>query len=202
MRIGGMSCAGCALKIEDALKKIEGVDSTSVNLATGKASVEYDPQKVKFSTIEEAIVNAGYQVLHEELIIKIGGMTCAMCAKTIESRLRQLEGVSNATVNLGAEKAYIYYNSALTSIRDIKVAIEELGYEFIGVEGKSINEKLLKDDLESKKRRIIAGFGVSIILMILMYLKIPPIFMDYFMLLVSVIPFIYVSQPIFNAALR
>jgi len=47
-------------------------------------------------------------------------MTCAMCAKTIESGLRQLEGIIDATVNLGAETAYIEYNRDLISIEDIK----------------------------------------------------------------------------------
>ena len=61
--IGGMTCAACAQRVEKALGKLEGVTEASVNLATEKATISYDPQKVRVSAIKEAIVKAGYQVL-------------------------------------------------------------------------------------------------------------------------------------------
>ncbi|HHW05239.1 MAG TPA: copper-translocating P-type ATPase [Methanothermobacter sp.] len=201
IRIGGMSCAGCALRIEDALNQLDGVKDASVNFATAKASIEYDPKKIGIKDIEKVIVETGYQVLNDKVSVKIGGMTCAMCAKTIESRLGQLEGIVNATVNLGAETAYIEYNKDIISIEDIRKAIEDLGYEFLGVEGELVDEKL-SEDLRSKKKRIIVGLGVSIPLMILMYLNIEFPYMGYLMFLISILPFLYVSYPIFSAAIR
>ncbi|MBC7119323.1 MAG: copper-translocating P-type ATPase, partial [Methanobacteriaceae archaeon] len=56
--------------------------------------------------------------------------------------------------------------------------------------------------LKSKKRRIIVGLGVSIPLMIIMYSRIEFPFMNYIIFIVSILPFLYVSYPIFNAALR
>ena len=41
--IGGMTCASCAGHVENALKKVPGVISADVNLATEKATVEYIP---------------------------------------------------------------------------------------------------------------------------------------------------------------
>ncbi|MGV8906956.1 MAG: heavy metal translocating P-type ATPase [Acetobacterium sp.] len=64
--IGGMTCAACASRIEKVLAKIEGVTSASVNLATEKATVHYDSQKVKLSAIRQAIEKAGYQALEIE----------------------------------------------------------------------------------------------------------------------------------------
>ncbi len=61
--IGGMTCAACAQRIEKVLKKLEGVESASVNLATEKASVTYDPQKLRLSSIREAIEKTGYKAL-------------------------------------------------------------------------------------------------------------------------------------------
>ncbi|MDR1549916.1 MAG: heavy metal translocating P-type ATPase [Hungatella sp.] len=61
--IGGMTCAACAKRIEKAVGKLEGVASTSVNFATEKATVTYDPQKIRMSAIKAAIEKAGYKAL-------------------------------------------------------------------------------------------------------------------------------------------
>ena len=42
LQIGGMTCASCAMRIEKKLNKLDGVTAT-VNYATEKASVEFDP---------------------------------------------------------------------------------------------------------------------------------------------------------------
>jgi Cu+-exporting ATPase len=61
--IGGMTCAACARRVEKAVGKLEGVESSSVNFATEKATIAYDPRKVRLSAIKGAIEKAGYQAL-------------------------------------------------------------------------------------------------------------------------------------------
>ena len=61
--IGGMTCAACAQRVEKAVKKLEGVTSTSVNFATENATVVYDPEKTRLSSIRQAIEKTGYQVM-------------------------------------------------------------------------------------------------------------------------------------------
>ena len=206
IKISGMGCASCAIKIEKSLENMEGVEGAQVNLATEKASVEYDPQNVGLNKLEKAVEDAGYVVVKDKAVLKIGGMTCAMCVKAIEDVLNKLDGISEVTVNLGAEKAYVTYNADQVSIEDMKNAIEDLGYQFLGLEGEEsqeLEEEIRQKDLRSKKYRIIVGFGVSLPLMAMMLLGIPaPFYMPYFMLAVSIIPFIYVSYPIFSAAFR
>ncbi|MFZ5976019.1 MAG: copper ion binding protein, partial [Bacillota bacterium] len=58
--VEGMTCAACSAAVERAVKKLPGVRSASVNLATNRASVEYDPSEVKLSEIKSAIDKAGY----------------------------------------------------------------------------------------------------------------------------------------------
>ncbi|MGB9837203.1 heavy metal translocating P-type ATPase [Methanothermobacter sp.] len=199
IRIGGMGCAACALKIEESLKKLEGVSDAMVNLVEGRVSVEYDPETVGLPSMEAAIEEAGYSVLNEHMAVLIGGMSCAMCAQRIESALKELEGVSDATVNLAAGKAYIAYNPSLASPEDFRRIIEDLGYEFMGTEG----DEEIQEDQSPELKRIAVGFGVSLPLMAIMYLGIhPPVNEGLFMLLVSVVPFAYVSGPIFRGALR
>jgi len=60
--IGGMTCASCVRRIEIGIKKIAGVSSVSVNLATEKVTVEYDNDVISLADIKSAIVDLGYQV--------------------------------------------------------------------------------------------------------------------------------------------
>jgi Cu+-exporting ATPase len=64
--IGGMTCAACAQRIEKVLGKLDGVVMASVNLATEKATVDYDPQKVKLAAIKQSIEKIGYKALSVE----------------------------------------------------------------------------------------------------------------------------------------
>ncbi len=61
--IGEMTCAACAQRIEKTLGKMEGVEKASVNFASEKAAVTYDPKKVRLTDIREAIESLGYKAL-------------------------------------------------------------------------------------------------------------------------------------------
>jgi len=61
LKISGMSCAACSAKIERKLGKTEGVIKASVNLATEKANIQYDPSKIKASDIIKIIEFLGYK---------------------------------------------------------------------------------------------------------------------------------------------
>lgn len=206
IKISGMHCASCALNVEKSLNKLEGVAKAQVNFGTEKATVEYDANKVELQELEDTVEEAGYGVVNEKAIIKIGGMTCAMCVQAIEGVLKKIDGISAVTVNLAAEKAYVTYNPQMTSVNEMKDAIENLGYEYLGLEGEisgDREDKLREADLKGKRNRFIVAFAVSIPLMILMYAGVMmPFNMAYFMLAVTILPFIYVSYPIFSAAYR
>ena len=57
--IEGMTCASCAARIERKLNRLEGV-TASVNYATEKAAVAYDPERVEPEALVEAVAQAGY----------------------------------------------------------------------------------------------------------------------------------------------
>jgi len=60
--VTGMTCASCVRRIEKALAKVEGVQQASVNLATEKARVAYDPGAVTLDQLQKAVEKAGYGV--------------------------------------------------------------------------------------------------------------------------------------------
>ncbi|MDF9410007.1 heavy metal translocating P-type ATPase [Pelotomaculum isophthalicicum JI] len=56
----GMTCAACAARIEKKLSRQNGIIKAAVNLATEKASVEYDPAEIKVSDMIKAVQSLGY----------------------------------------------------------------------------------------------------------------------------------------------
>src|SRR5918997_4489361 len=55
-----MTCASCVRRVEKALGKVEGVEGASVNLATEKARVSFDPEITDLQAMGAAIEKAGY----------------------------------------------------------------------------------------------------------------------------------------------
>ena len=206
LKISGMTCAMCATTIEKSLLDQEGVADAQVNLGNETAVVEYDSTLLKLTDLEKAVTDAGYDVINDKVVLKIGGMTCAMCVKTIEDTLNRLDGISTVTVNLSAEKAHVTYNPKMATVADMKRAIEDAGYQYLGVAGEGtedLEEVAREKDLREKRNRFIVGFAVGIPLMILMRVTIDfPFSKAYFMLIASTPAFIYVSHPIFSAAYR
>ncbi len=62
LKISGMSCAACSAACERSLKRKDGVKSASVNAATGKGVVEYDPALCTVADLIDAVESAGYTV--------------------------------------------------------------------------------------------------------------------------------------------
>jgi len=71
LKISGMHCTACVLNIENTLKKEEGIKSASVNFATEKAYLEFEPEKIGLNRIEEIIEKLGYK--SEEETEELGG---------------------------------------------------------------------------------------------------------------------------------
>lgn len=61
--VDGMTCASCVARVEKALKKVDGVQRASVNLATEKATVELNPAIVSVEALKTAVEEAGYTLL-------------------------------------------------------------------------------------------------------------------------------------------
>jgi Cu+-exporting ATPase len=133
LKISGMSCAACALRIEKGLAKLPGVKQANVNFGTEKATVEYDSTQTGEQNFETAITKLGYGIIQEKsaddkVTLKISGMTCAACAARIEKKLNKLDGVIKATVNLATEKATVEFDVGKIKVSDLIAAIVGLGY--------------------------------------------------------------------------
>ena len=60
LEVEGMTCAACAARIEKNLNRLDGVEA-SVNLATEKATVRFDPSRLALDNVLERIRDTGYE---------------------------------------------------------------------------------------------------------------------------------------------
>lgn len=102
--IQGMTCAACVGRVERALKGVEGVSDASVNLATERASVSFDPAHTSVAALLGAIEKSGYKPVSAQASLRVQGMTCASCVGRVERALTKLEGVLTANVNLATTR--------------------------------------------------------------------------------------------------
>jgi Cu+-exporting ATPase len=127
--VQGMTCASCSARVERALAKLPGVAEASVNLATERASLRFDPAALRPDAIVNTITDTGYTPVIEDYEIGVGGMTCASCSARVERALAKLPGVVEASVNLATERATVRYLPAMLTPAGIARAISDAGYE-------------------------------------------------------------------------
>ena len=60
LKIGGMTCAACASRVEKQLNGLKGVIKAGVNIATEKGTVEFMPTEIKIQQLRKAVESIGY----------------------------------------------------------------------------------------------------------------------------------------------
>jgi P-type Cu+ transporter len=124
----GMTCASCVRRVERALIGREGVAESSVNFASEKATVAYDPQTTSSDELIGTIRDVGYGADVRETNFGVTGMTCASCVGRVERALEKVPGVLDASVNLATERATVEYLAAEVEARELERAVEGAGY--------------------------------------------------------------------------
>ncbi|SHI33014.1 heavy metal translocating P-type ATPase [Desulfofundulus thermosubterraneus] len=171
--VEGMTCAACVARVERALKNTPGVTGAVVNLVTGKASVEYDPEKVSVEQLVKTIRELGYQVPTGEIHLTVRGMSCAACVARVERAVSGLPGVLNVTVSLPAEAARVtFYPGTVTPVR-IKEAIAGLGYEVAekatGREALDREKQARRQEIRRQARNMWIAWPLSLLVMLGMF---------------------------------
>ncbi len=131
-----------------------------------------------------------------------------MCSRAVTSAVSRMPGVYSLHVNLVSQTADVIYNPEIVTIEDIGERINSIGYEYMGIhDNNSLNNSVLEEkreaNLRSKLYRIIVGFVFAALLMILMFGGFDlGEYECYILLAITIIPFIYVSYPIFKSGIN
>lgn len=163
LKIGGMTCAACARAVERASSKVEGIIEANLNFAAEKLYVKYDENKTSLENIIAAIEKAGYTAEEEkqskEIVMGIGGMTCAACAKAVERAVKKLDGVVKAEVNIATEKLLVEYDPSKVRLSMIKESIRKAGYTPLEEEDKAVDRD--QERKEKEARTLWVSFIIS-----------------------------------------
>lgn len=201
--IEGMHCASCVLSLNKTFEKVEGVESVDADLASNKLHLTVNPKKLPFDEIETLVKNLGFELHTDEVTLKLNGMHCASCVMNVENFLIRLDGIFDVKADLTSQTARINYDKTKVTVKDMEEVINSLGFEVLGIDGQlEINEdEIYKNDLKDKRNRIIVGFAASAVLMALMYIHWHPfgLSMGITSLIISILPFLYVSLPTLKA---
>ena len=65
----------------------------------------------------------------ETTIIKVGGMSCGGCVKSVTGVLAALDGVAKAEVSLEQKQAVIEFDAAKVTREQLKAAVEDAGFD-------------------------------------------------------------------------
>ncbi len=165
----GMTCANCVATVERNLKKIEGVDSANVNLSSERAAVSYDPKRANLKDFIARVERAGYEVAVGEANLSIQNLSDSSDALRLEKTLNAIEGVIEASVNLGSERAIIKYVPTVISQNDLRQAIRPAGFDTRdeGVELEDAEAKARKKEIAEQRRLLIIGLIFTLPLFIL-----------------------------------
>jgi Cu+-exporting ATPase len=175
LNIGGMTCASCVRRIETGLSELDGIKNVSVNLATEKALVEYDPDRITADRISERVRELGYEAIGldrmepaiERTSISIGGMTCAACVRRVETAMRGVEGVQDAAVNLATGRATVTHSPEWGGKVALRRVIEDAGYEYLGVVDTNVEDPVeiaRAHEIRELKTKFTIGAVLSVII--------------------------------------
>ena len=128
--ITGMTCASCANRIERALSRSPGVRKAGVNLATSRATVEYDPRSTDVRGLMATIKDVGYGTsgnARADFIVDDSARPSGS-AGPLEQVLNRMRGVVSASFNLGTMQVRVEYLAGTTDVATIRREIESFGY--------------------------------------------------------------------------
>jgi len=168
--IVGMTCASCAQRVQESLSQLKGVNKASVNFATSRATVSYDPQQAEVENLIFAIRESGYDVGTVSIEVPIQGIDCASCVQKIEKALLTTKGVTKAAVNLATEKAKVEYLPSETRLDEIKEAIESTGYKVIEIPPEEGVEDIERVQREKEYKKLKKKFLVGLVISVLIFL--------------------------------
>ncbi|XP_058096612.1 copper-transporting ATPase RAN1 [Magnolia sinica] len=84
--------------------------------------------------------------------VRVTGMTCAACSNSVEAAIGAIDGVRNATVSLLQNKAHVVFDPKLVKGEDIKIAVEDAGFE-----AEILSEPSSNDNSHSKSQGTLSG---------------------------------------------
>jgi len=144
LQLRGMTCATCALKIENQLNKLPGVRKATVNFGLENAYIEYDPQLTGFEKFNAAIEDIGYKSNLSRVELQVPSLKSSEDAQIIQNLLAGRQGIYKVYINPIAQIVDVEFNPEEIETKQLMNQIKQMGFEAI--------ERISSIDSEQKAR--------------------------------------------------
>lgn len=163
--VTGMSCAACAARIQEELRRDHGIEEAVVNYATAEASVLIRSDRDAVKRLVGTIESLGYRIRTEETRLAVRDMHCAACVSRIENMLTVVPGVLDTTVDLATRRAAVRHFGVPDSI--LARAVKDAGYGAAVVRQDTAADDGEREEERAEQRSVRARFIFAAALSIL-----------------------------------
>lgn len=116
--------------------RCRGVHTAKVNFGGGTANVSYDPVETNTAALSQRVQALGYSATTDtppgsttrRWQFDVTGMDCGDCAKTIETGLRRLPGISDVQMSFGSGILTVTPAGEVLTEQAVVSAVEQAGY--------------------------------------------------------------------------
>ncbi|REH00836.1 heavy metal translocating P-type ATPase [Flavobacterium aquicola] len=173
----GVESEHCALIIDKALSRQQGINTHKVELNNKRAVIQADnPEAV--SEAVHLIKDLGYTVTTIKKTFPVLELSCASCAVNAENILKSQQGVINAAINFATATAAVEYIPGVINPIDLKKAVQSGGYDLLVEENKEETntiENLQHAKFASLKKKTYwaLAFSVPLVIISMFFMNIP-----------------------------
>lgn len=138
LAIEGMTCQSCVRSVHEKLTSLAGVETVRVSLEDNQAVVVHSAE-IQANKLREAIDDIGFEAQIVDVnvrssppvvcVLRVVGMTCQSCVRTIEEVLGKRDGVQEVHVSLEDGLARVQIDQAKISQEEVRDAVDNMGFE-------------------------------------------------------------------------
>ncbi len=168
----GMTCAACTRRVEKALSKVPGVAEVTVNLATNRAQVSFDPARTLPVDLTTAVEKAGYTPLPEQADFYVESLTDRASEDRIDKVLKANPAVLSVLVLPAQNRVRVSWLPGELTFQGIQALLTRAGHPGVPIEG----EGALSREIEPV-RALRRSLALSLLLSapVLLLSMVPPV---------------------------
>lgn len=159
IRVIGIDCPTCIYSIQRSLSKLDGFISLNVDTSSGEAIVEYDDEKLSLGSIYKAILDAGYDIVKERVILSIRDISDEEYS-ILESKLKSIKGVIDCNASPVTGLVSVVFNPLSVGRDKLLDEARRLGVEF--EELKELEAVSLREKTGLLLARRLATFSIGL----------------------------------------
>lgn len=165
----------CALIVDKGLAQVKGIESHNVELNNGRAVITVKDNAVIGEAVK-AIKDLGYGLPTVKNTLPVLGMTCASCANSVETSVKNTPGVLAASVNFATSNLSVEYLPNMTNASSLQKIVQSSGYDLL-VEDETKQQETL-EAIHAQKFKALKNKTIGAIILSLPVVVIGMFFMD------------------------